>query len=267
MRCTLTLFTADANQAASAQRAGIDRIGVDLESIGKAQRQAGLNTWLSPHCLDDALRLRHAVRSASFFARVNPVHDGTRSEVETLLALGVSTLMLPNFTSLDEVVQFLAIVADRASVVPLVERRAATCLIEDLARIGVREIHVGLNDLSIDLGVRNRLALLTSPLIDNLVQTARRCGMRVGVGGVGRADDVSLPIPSDLVYAQLARLGATGALISRAFVQSPMTEAELADEVRRLRQRLDEWGSASSDQWEQARAELARRTAELEVVG
>ena len=37
----LTLWTADAALAARADAAGVDRIGVDLDRLGKAERQAG----------------------------------------------------------------------------------------------------------------------------------------------------------------------------------------------------------------------------------
>ena len=61
----LTLWTNDPDTARSADAAGIDRIGVDLDRLGKAERQAGLATWISPHTVADLERLRPAVRAAA----------------------------------------------------------------------------------------------------------------------------------------------------------------------------------------------------------
>src|SRR5687767_11459014 len=54
----LTLWTADPMVAHRAEIAGVDRIGVDLEILGKAERQAGLGTWISPHKEADLVVLR-----------------------------------------------------------------------------------------------------------------------------------------------------------------------------------------------------------------
>ncbi len=45
----LTLFTNDVELARRADEAGINRIGLDLERIGKAERQQHLKTWISDH--------------------------------------------------------------------------------------------------------------------------------------------------------------------------------------------------------------------------
>ena len=43
----LTLFTNDVELARRADVAGVNRIGLDLEVLGKAKRQQHLNTWIS----------------------------------------------------------------------------------------------------------------------------------------------------------------------------------------------------------------------------
>ena len=48
----LSLITDDVDLAAEAERAGIDRIMIDLEREGKAQRQAGRNLFQSSHRLE-----------------------------------------------------------------------------------------------------------------------------------------------------------------------------------------------------------------------
>ena len=116
---------------------------------------------------------------------------------------------------------------------------------------------IGLNDLHLQLGAANGFELLASPLIDILATEVRRKGLPLAIGGVGRVDDDSLPIPPDLVYAQYPRLDAIGAWISRSFVSAAPVDAFPAA-VLALRRRLDHWAAASPEDLEAARAELAR---------
>ena len=71
------LWSADAALAARADRAGVDRIGIDLETLGKAERQRGLGTLVSTHRMEDLASMRRAVTRGERFGRVNPLHDGS----------------------------------------------------------------------------------------------------------------------------------------------------------------------------------------------
>src|SRR5687768_12693479 len=73
------------------------RLFVDLERLGKAERQAGRDTFISRHGLDDVARMREAARRSRLMVRVNPLHDGSAQEVEAVLAQGPDLLMLPMF--------------------------------------------------------------------------------------------------------------------------------------------------------------------------
>src|SRR5688572_17388105 len=60
----LTLWTNDPAVARRADAAGVDRIGLDLETYGKAERQPKqLATWISPHREDQLPALRAAMKS------------------------------------------------------------------------------------------------------------------------------------------------------------------------------------------------------------
>src|SRR5512139_1851864 len=91
----LTLWTADAGLARRADAAGVERVGVDLERIGKADRQRGLGTWISPHRTEDLDALGAALERAELFARVNPLHPGSGREVAEVVGRGARVLMLP----------------------------------------------------------------------------------------------------------------------------------------------------------------------------
>jgi hypothetical protein len=91
----------------------------------------------------------------------------------------------------------------------------------------------------------NRFGVLDCELTEHVSRCVREAGLRFGIGGIGRARDDSLPIASDLIYAQYPRLGATAALISRVFLQSDGTEIDLCGEVARSREMLSRWAGAN----------------------
>jgi HpcH/HpaI aldolase/citrate lyase family len=225
----------------------VQRIGVDLERVGKAKRQRGLGTWVSTHRLRQVQSVREALTSARLFARVNPWSERSPREIETLLDLGVQVLMLPMFEGPDAVEQFSSAVSGRAEIVPLVETCSAARRVDEILAIdGVDEIHVGINDLALSLGVRNRFEVLCGAEIEWISDRAREAGVRLGIGALGRVRDTSVPIPSDLIYARLVELGAGAALIARTFAPAADAPGELAREVAASRERLDWWRAASA---------------------
>src|SRR5574343_156950 len=86
------------------------RLWVDLERNGKAERQAGRNTFISTHTLDDVGRIKAVLQRSRLMVRVNPLNPETDTEVNAVLAQGADLLMLPMFTEAWELQAFCAIV-------------------------------------------------------------------------------------------------------------------------------------------------------------
>src|SRR5947199_48978 len=128
----LTLLTKDAALASVADRAGVNRIGVDLERLGKAERQAGHDTRISTHTWHDLSVIETSISRADLFVRINPIHPGTAGEVEKAVELGASVIMLPSFQSAEEVSIFTAAVRGRAHAVILVELAPAVTRIREI---------------------------------------------------------------------------------------------------------------------------------------
>ena len=258
---TLTLFTNDPGLAARADAAGVDRIGPDLEIIGKQRRQGHLNTRISAHSLDDIAAIRPRLTRAKLFVRTNPIHPGSADEIERVLDAGAEVVMLPMFTTPEEVAIFLRLVRGRARTVPLLETaRAAACVDEIIAQGGFDELHIGLNDLYLSSGFRNHFEVMCSGLLESVCAKLRAAGIRFSLAGIGRAGDAHLPVPSDMVYPQYPRLGATGAIVSRVFFTSPV-ELDLAHEVAKARARLDHFAALPPTVLAAARAELSETIA------
>ena len=230
---------------------------MDLERLGKAERQRGLATWVSPHTEADVLAVGAVLVQADLFARVNPLNPDSAREVAAMLAAGAAVLMLPMVATAAEAARFVDLVAGRARVVLLIERREALDGLEALLAVaGVDEVHVGLNDLALSLALPNRWLVLAGDLMTDVGARVTGAGLRFGLGGVGRVGDDALPIPTDLIYAEFARTGATAALVSRSF--HARTPGDLTPEIARLRQRLAHWRACPPDELAQAHAELGR---------
>lgn len=263
-RFVLTLWTADPLLARAADAAGVDRVGIDLENLGKRERQAERGTWISPHAVEDLDRLRPELHAARLFARVNPINPDSAREIESVLARGAVVLMLPMVMNAAETAEFVRLVGGRATVVLLVEHVAAIGQLGEIVEVdGVDEVHIGLNDLSISLGLRSRWMALAGELVADAGAIVRGAGLRFGIGGIGRAGDRDLPVPSDLIYAEYARTGATAALISRSFFgPGPI---DLASEIACARRALAAWRCRTEDELAAAHAELASCAAKAAV--
>lgn len=265
-RFRLTLITNDPKLAADAELAGIDRIGVDLEHIGKAARQQGSGGRLSQHTWDDLSAVAETLTAAKLFVRLNPLHGGSAREVEAALDRGAELLMLPFFQSSEEVRNFVQTVRARASVIILLETAAAITRIRDILSVnGIDEVMIGLNDLRLQLGVANHFEVLASPLVDAIAAAVHAVGLPLGIGGLARFDDTELPVPPDLIYAQYPRLNASGAWIGRSYFSRLPPNWRLAEAILATRRRLTEWSTRTVADLERARDELARCAAEWDT--
>ena len=210
------------------------RLFVDLERLGKAERQAGRNTFISVHDLEDVARIKAVLRRSPLMVRVNPINPETPAEVDAVLARGADLLMLPMFTQAHELRDFAALVAGRAPIVPLLETAAALDCLEDwISTPGLTEVYVGLNDLHLSLGHRFMFEPLALGLVDRVARAAHRQGLRFGFGGVARLDEGHLPGRD--VLAEHLRLGSGSVILSRTFHRDGEGDPFEA-EVAKLRQ-------------------------------
>ena len=209
------------------------RLFVDLERLGKAERQAGRNTFISAHQLDDVARIREAARRSRLMVRVNPLHEGTAAEVDAVLAQGADLLMLPMFAAAQELRDFAHLVAGRAPIVPLLETAGALATLDEWASTpGLFEIYVGLNDLHLSLGCRFMFEPLALGVVDRVADVARTQGLRFGFGGIARLDEGLLPGRD--VLAEHLRLGSGAVILSRTF-HRPDSQDLFEQEIAQLR--------------------------------
>jgi hypothetical protein len=254
----LTLMTSDPELAAAGDEAGVDRIGVDIERLGKRSRQGHLpHLRISDHCLDQLHLLRPRLARSQLFVRCNPLHDETAEEIDVAVGAGVTVLMLPFFRSATEVDRFVRLVRARALVSLLVETPDAIMAIADIVRVsGVGEVMVGLNDLQHGYRLSNPFEFVVSDGMRRCADVVHDAGLRFGFGGLADPAHAGLPVPSSLVHAQYPRLRATSAFVARRFGPEGLTSSALRAGVPRCRAELDRWCERPLEDLEAARQTL-----------
>lgn len=205
-----------------AETAGVDRIFIDLEYIGKADRQGGMDTVQSRHTLDDVKRISEAITTAQLLVRVNPIHDATdkytssEEEIGTAIENGADIIMLPYFKTINEVKRFLSVVNGRAKTMLLLETPEAVDIVDDLLCLeGIDSIHIGLNDLSLGYGKKFMFELLIDGTVERLCTKIREKDVPYGFGGIASLGKGM--VPAEMIIKEHYRLGSTCAILSRSF--------------------------------------------------
>lgn len=260
MALTLMYITNNTEVAQIAQRSGVDRIWVDMEWIGKEERQAGMNTVKSHHTIQDIAKLRPIVTTSTLMARVNPIHEATKDycdskeEIEETVKAGAEVIMLPMFKTVREVDRFVNYVAGRAKVQLLVETKEANEIIEDILEVsGIDEVHIGLNDLHLAYKKKFMFELLCDGTVDRLANIFKRKGMKFGFGGIARVGYGMLP--AEYIIAEHYKLGSTAAILSRNFcdanvVQDPQSiENIFIEGIKHIREKEVEVSQYSVEQY------------------
>lgn len=237
------LVTRDDGIARAAIAAGVDRIFVDLEERGKRERQRGRATVISGHTPGDVRAVRAAVGAAELLARIDPPSEHTPREVAAVIDAGADVVMLPYFTSSEEVERFVDAVAGRARTSLLLETPAALARLDRILDVaGVDEIHVGLNDLHVGMGVGFMYELVAGGVVEHVARRVAACGrpVRFGFGG-GALIDAPHPVAPADVLREHIRLGSRAIILSKTFTgDAPSLEElerrmDLAGEVRKIR--------------------------------
>lgn len=262
-----------------AETAGVDRIFVDMEFIGKDERQKGLDTVKSHHRVEDVANIKAALEKAELLVRVNPIHEAlrdypaSREEIDATVAAGADIIMLPFFKTPEEVGRFLDMVQGRARTMLLLETpEAVACLDEILKLPGIDEVHIGLNDLSLGYRRKFMFELLADGTVERLCFQLRQKGVFYGFGGIASLGKGALP--SEYIIREHYRLGSGCAILSRSFCDVTkvrhigIINAMFLQGVREIRELEAECQRHAAFFWEneaQVREKVAEVLRELEA--
>lgn len=222
MSLSLMYITNRPDVARIAQSAGVDRIFVDMEYIGKDLRQHGMDTVQLHHTLDDLAAIRSVVSRCKVLVRCNPIHEatdlylGSAAEIDRIVSGGADIIMLPYFKTAAEVRTFLELVNGRARTCLLVETPEAVENIHQiLALPGIDEVFIGLNDLSLGYGRKFMFEILADGTVERLCRIFEEKGIPYGFGGIASLGRGMLP--AEYIIKEHYRLGSTSVILSRSF--------------------------------------------------
>ena len=220
-----------------AENAGVDWIFLDMEVIGKAFRQSGLDTVQNHHTVDDIKRIRKTISQSKLLVRINPIHDAlenypsSKDEIDATIEAGADILMLPYFKTVEEVKTFIHLVNGRAKTLLLLETVEAASLIDEILEVpGIDMIHLGLNDLHLELGMKFMFELLANGTVERLGYKIKAKGIPFGFGGIATLDGGALP--GSMVLKEHVRLGSSMVIVSRSFCNTEIVTD--LNEVKRI---------------------------------
>lgn len=222
MALQLMFVTNRVDVAEAAQSAGVDRIFVDMEYIGKSDRQGGMDTVQNMHTLEDVKALRKVITTSTLHVRCNPVHDATdrypstEEEIDSIVDAGADVIMLPFFQNAEQVHRFIKAVGGRAKTNLLLETPEAAENIDEILEVeGIDEIHIGLNDLHLGYGMTFMFELVADGTVQKLCEKISKKNISYGFGGVARVGTGTLP--AECILGEHYRLGSERVILSRAF--------------------------------------------------
>ena len=218
----LMFITNSIDVAKIAQGSGVDRIFIDLEYIGKSERQSGLDTVKSTHTIQDIARIRPYLKQSELLVRCNPIHNQTEfyssseDEINTIIKNGADIIMLPYFKSREEVEKFLKYVNGRVKTILLFETKESVDILDSILSLpGIDEVFIGLNDLSLSYQKKFMFELLSDGTVDKIVKVFKQHNIPFGFGGIASLGKGLLP--SEYIIKEHYRLGSSIVILSRSF--------------------------------------------------
>ena len=222
MPLKLMYITNRPDVAKIAEENGVDRIFVDMEYIGKAERQGKMDTVQNHHTIEDVRNVRAVLNKAELLVRLNPIHNATEEycssedEINAVIDAGADIVMLPYFKTIEEIHRFITAVNGRVKTMLLLETKEAVAITDVILTMkGIDEIHIGLNDLCISYGKTFMFELLTDGTVERLCRKMELAGKFYGFGGIaslGRG-----MVPAEMIIKEHYRLGSHMAILSRSF--------------------------------------------------
>ncbi len=213
----LLFITNDIDIARIAEKSGVNRIWIDLETKGKEERQQAFNTVISRHCIEDIRRISPVLSAAKTLVRINPWDYDSKKEIDDVIDAGADIIMLPYWKSIEEAWNFLSYVNKRIKTILLLETKEAVNCLKDVVNLPLLdEIHVGLNDLRISYGYSNMFEAYANGLLEYISAVINEKDVPFGIGGIGSFFKTYSPTPQELILEQY-RLGSKAVILSRSF--------------------------------------------------
>tara|TARA_Y200000002_G_scaffold379812_1_gene389902 strand:+ start:1709 stop:2479 length:771 start_codon:yes stop_codon:yes gene_type:complete len=196
----------------------VDQIMVDIETLGKKERQKEKNAIISNHILADVAKLNQENLHSDIICRINPYHHNTTYEIDSLIEYKPKAIMIPMINDVQNLDKIIRLVKGNFSIIPLIETPYSLLNVERiLEREYIKQMHFGLNDLGIALGYSNLFKILNDHSFGKLFQIASSSYLEIcGFGGIGNPLYKNSVDPL-YILDEHKRLGSNSVILSRAF--------------------------------------------------
>ena len=256
-------ITNEPDMAQYAWESGVHRIFVDMEWMGKYERQGFLDTHMALSTSDDVAAIRNRLPEAEIMTRINPVHSESYIEIDSSIEAGTDVIMLPMFNTADEVEKTIRLIDGRVRLCLLLETPQALTRIDDILEFsaGIDEIHLGLNDLHLGMGLDFMFELLSGGIVDYAARKIQNHDIRFGFGGVARVGRKDA-VPAKMILGEHVRLHSEMVILSRAFrmgindINELKDKVNLPNEIKRLDECVEGFRKASQKHLEDNRRKL-----------
>lgn len=224
---------------------GVQQIMVDIEILGKVERQGHKDTVISNHELKDVFELKQLNLKSKIICRINPFNINTEEEIDLAIKYGADIIMIPMINSVQNYQSIVSMIGSRAEVLPLIETPYSFFKVQEIINYSeIRQIHFGLNDLCIGLGMRNLFEVLLSETFRKIVSNLNSKSMLLGIGGIGDPQ-ITQKVNPILLLNNYLKCGANSVILSRNF----FAEHDHKDYIIRSLQRFEEIISRGYDQF------------------
>ena len=237
-------ITNNITEAQIVDKLDIDWIFIDLETVGKKNRQIGRNTVMSDHSISDVKKIKKVIINTKILLRCNPIGTHSKKEIEQInKTSGIDMVMLPFFKTAKEVKMFIELL-DTSKVEPtlLIETISAIKNLNEILKLyPFKYVHIGLNDLHIERNTSFMFEPFIDGLLDKTVSLLRSNNIKFGIGGIGKIGSDLLPTP-ECIINEHTRLKSSGVILSRSFkgdfneVSKEFFEIELKQSVIKFRE-------------------------------
>lgn len=222
----------------------IDWIFIDLEKIGKKERQIGRDTVLSNHSISDVHDIKNQISKTKLLVRCNPIGEWSKAEIDKINERfsEIDMVILPYFKTLEEVKIFIDLL-DTSKIEPalLIETLGAVTNLEEIINLyPIKYFHIGLNDLHIERGTVSMFEPFVDGLIDKISSILKKNNQNFGIGGIGKIGSEMSPTPECILNEHI-RLKSRGVILSRSFkgdfnkIKRERFEEDLSKSVKDLR--------------------------------
>ena len=261
MPLNLIYITNQPKVALIAEKNGVDRIMIDLETLGKEERQKNMNTVKSHHTVEEIAVLSNVLTKSELLVRINPWNEKSTKEIEDVISSGAKRIMLPMWKTESEVDLFLKAVNGRVHTTLLLETKQAAEIIDNvLEHPLIDEIHIGLNDLHLSFGLTFMFELLSNGTVEALCNKFKTKGIKYGFGGIARIGEGTLP--AERIIMEHYILGSDVVILSRSFCNTEeVTDIKAIEEIfsknmMALRKYESTLNSVSCDQYMENKKEI-----------